>query len=208
MQLKGLYAITGNNFTDSDTLAQQVSRALKGGADIIQYRDKSTDTQKRNHEAALLQSLCQQYQKVFIINDDIELAARSGANGVHLGQSDDSLQKARSILGNNKLIGISCYNDFQLALNAQTGGADYIAFGSFYPSSTKPGAVKANLSLLKQAKQQLNIPVCAIGGITSENAKPLIEAGADMVAVISDIFQQNDIEQATNNIAKLFTDAG
>lgn len=201
--LHGLYAITDAGISPADRLAKDVQQALLGGARIIQYRDKSLDSRLRQHQAGELQKLCAEHNALLIINDDVELAAAVGAAGVHLGSDDTDLASAREQLGNNSIIGISCYNRMELAEQAVTAGADYIAFGSFFTSSIKPEAVRAEPELLQQARQ-LGKPVCAIGGITHENAPDLIKAGADMLAVISDVFAQKDICQAASRLAALF----
>ena len=202
MKLSGLYAIT----TPSDNLPQQVEAAIAGGARVIQYRDKSSNQPLRLEQAQQLSLICRAADIPLIINDDVELAARVSAAGVHLGRDDIAFSNARRDLGNNAIIGLSCYNDFDLALQAQRQGADYIAFGSFFDSPTKPLAVRADKSLLQRAKQELEIPVVAIGGITTDNGKILIEAGADMLAVITALFAQADAEQASRSFAQLFSE--
>ena len=202
MKLSGLYAIT----TPSENLPQQVEAAIAGGARVIQYRDKSSDRPLRLEQAQQLSLICRAADVPLIINDDVELAARVSAAGVHLGRDDIAFNNARRDLGDNAIIGLSCYNDFDLALQAQRQGADYIAFGSFFDSPTKPLAIRADKSLLQRAKQELEIPVVAIGGITTDNGKLLIEAGADMLAVITALFAQADIEQASRSFAQLFSE--
>ena len=182
----GLYLITDSQLL-AGRLLPAVEQALIGGAKLIQYRDKSTDTSKRFHEAQQLKALCQRYNVPLIINDDLELAAQLGL-GVHLGQQDGSIALARQRLGQDAIIGATCHNSLDFAKQAATQGASYLAFGAFYPSSTKPLAKLAELSTLTQAKQLFNLPIVAIGGITLDNARPLIDAGADYLAVISDIF--------------------
>ena len=204
-QLSGLYIITDEHLITEKNFIPNIEYALQGGANIVQYRDKSNNQEKRLHQTHALRELCNQYHKVLIINDDIELAQESQADGVHIGINDMPLPEVRERLGKDKIIGVSCYNDFSLALTAQQQGANYVAFGSFYSSSIKPDAKKADTALLQKAIEQLRIPVCAIGGITSKNAAPLINAGADMLAVISDIFSHADTKTASNNISKQFT---
>ena len=128
----------------------------------------------------------------FLVNDDVAIAREVGAQGVHLGQGDSSLVQAREILGDSAIIGISCYNKLELAIRAQEQGADYVAFGRFFSSQTKPSAVQADIDLLIRAKSELSIPIACIGGITAENAKLLVSAGADMLAVINAIFGSKD----------------
>lgn len=185
-------------------LLAQAEAALGGGCRILQYRDKSSDDQRRSEEARALLKLCQAHDAILIINDDLDLCLQSGAQGVHLGRDDPDLQSARRRLDGDRIIGVSCYNDLQLAHTAAAGGADYIAFGAIYPSSTKPAAVNAGLELLQQAKSELDTPMVAIGGITPENAYPVIQAGADMVAMIQGLFGQNDIQLAASNVTRLF----
>jgi thiamine-phosphate pyrophosphorylase len=201
--LRGLYAITMQS-CDTDTLVASVQQALQGGVRLIQYRDKSTDTAKRRQQAGALKELCHAQGALLLINDDIELAAYSAADGVHIGQEDGTLDNARTCLGKHAIIGVSCYNRLDIALQAANSGADYVAFGSFYPSATKPTAVCASLDLLSKARAQLNLPICAIGGITPANAAPLIATGADMIAVIHGIFGQTHPCAAAQAYANLF----
>ena len=181
-----LYLITDSKLLQG-RLLEAVEQALIGGVAFLQYRYKSTDSQKRLSEAKQLNTLCQRYNVPLIINDDLELAAQLGV-GVHLGQQDGSIALARQRLGQDAIIGATCHNSLLVAEQAAVQGASYLAFGAFYPSSTKPLAQLAELSTLTQAKQLFNLPIVAIGGITLDNAQPLIEAGADYLAVISDIF--------------------
>ena len=201
--IRGLYAITPE-CADTESLVQQVRRALSGGAHLVQYRNKGSDAALRHEQASELLVLCRRFHVPLIINDDIRLADLTGADGVHLGKDDGGVREARLILGPDKIIGVSCYNDLQRALDAEAHGADYVAFGSFFPSKTKPGAATALLSLLHEAKQSLNIPLVAIGGITADNVAPLIEAGTDAVAVISALFDSDDVAAAASRFAILF----
>jgi thiamine-phosphate pyrophosphorylase len=200
-QLSGLYAITDSS---QEQLAQDVELALKGGAHIIQYRDKSSDSHKRLAQTEKLLDLCRRHSAYLIINDDVELATTVGADGVHLGQDDLNITSAREQLGDQAIIGVSCYNRLELATAAQEAGADYVAFGRFFPSKTKPQAVQAEIELLSEAKKRLQLPIVAIGGITPENGAPLIAAGADMLAVIQGVLGQQDIRAAAEQFAKLF----
>ncbi|MEJ2529282.1 MAG: thiamine phosphate synthase [Gammaproteobacteria bacterium] len=199
--LTGLYAITDSS---QKRLAHQVKLALEGGARIIQYRDKSCEQGVRLKQAQELSSLCREYSAIFIINDDVELARTVAADGVHLGQDDQDIVGARTRLGSRAIIGISCYNQLPLAAAAQDAGADYVAFGRFFPSSSKPHAVQAEINLLTQAKQALHIPIVAIGGITPENSEQLIHAGADMLAVIQGLFGQQDVRATAERFTKIF----
>ena len=201
--ISGLYAITPE-CADTESLVQQVRQALSGGAHLVQYRSKEGDVALRHEQANELLTLCRQFRVPLIINDDIRLADLTGADGVHLGKDDGSVREARLILGPDKIVGVSCYADLQRALDAEAHGANYVAFGSFFPSPTKPGAVAAPLTLLHEAKHSLNIPIVAIGGISADNVIPLIEAGADAVAVISALFDCEDIGTAASRFAVLF----
>lgn len=202
--LRGLYAITDENLIPAARFAETVEQALRGGANIIQYRDKSGDTDKRKQQAAGLRALCTTYEALLIINDDIELAKTVSADGVHLGVSDAGLYDARDALGEDFIIGMSCYANFERARLLSLQGADYVAFGAFYASPTKPNAVLATPSLLTEASERLGVPSCAIGGIDATNAETLIRAGADMIAVISSLFAQPDIEAAAGRLSTLF----
>jgi thiamine-phosphate pyrophosphorylase len=203
-RLRGLYAITGRQLAAAGDLAWQVEQALLGGARIVQYRDKGSDYQRRRTEAQALLRCCRRHSAPLIINDDVELAAEIGADGVHLGSEDTEPAAARRRLGPNALIGLSCYNDLKRALAAQEAGADYVAFGSFFSSPTKPAAAPADLGLLYRARQQLTVPIVAIGGINADNGAQLVWAGADMLAVISGVFGQPDIAAAAEKISRLF----
>ena len=202
-KLAGLYAIT-NQPPGVEQLTGDVRRALAGGARLIQYRDKGSDHARRVEEARALLRLCRQYRVPLIINDDIELASEVRADGIHLGRQDAALEDARERLGRHCIIGVSCYNDFALAQQAVALGADYIAFGAFFASGTKPSAVTASRDLLYRAKRELEIPVVAIGGITPHNAADLLDAGADMLAVIQGLFAGPDIELAARAFSSLF----
>ncbi len=204
-QLHGLYAITDSTLCPPTQFETQAAAVLRGGARIIQYRDKGTDHALRLQQARTLRQLCTQHQALLIINDDIALCLAVDADGVHLGEDDEDLAQARTRLG-DRIIGVSCYNAWQRAETAQAAGADYVAFGAFYPSSTKPQARRAELDLLQRARQQLSVPTVAIGGIDIDNAAPLIAAGADMIAVISDLFGADDVEQRARHYTALFNE--
>lgn len=200
----GLYAITDSHLIPAAELAMQVSAAIRGGAAVIQYRDKTSHHEQRRQQADILASLCRAHGVPLIINDDVGLAAAVGA-GVHLGKSDRSIRTARKVLGVNAIIGVSCYNEFERAVEAVNDGADYVAFGRFFPSQSKPHAVTADPALLTQARQALHVPVVAIGGITPENGRPLITAGAHLLAAIHGVFGQPDVQAAARRYAELFT---
>ena len=202
--LRGLYAITDAHLINEKQFAHRIEQALAGGVRIIQYRDKSNHTKKRLQQASDIKSLCDKYNTTFIINDDVELAKQVDADGVHIGINDCCYDRAREKLGDNKIIGVTCYNQFDNALQAQQLGADYVAFGRFFSSSVKPHAVEASIELLLRAKQELSVPVCAIGGITLENSSQLIGAGVDMLAVITGVFGAQDVQHACEAFSDLF----
>lgn len=203
-KLTGLYAITDQQLITENRFTAAIESALLGGASIIQYRDKSANQQKRLQQATIVCSLCQQYQAISIINDDIELAKAVNADGVHLGKDDHALIAARQQLGDNAIIGISCYNDISLARKAETNSADYVAFGAIFSSPSKPEAIVSGLDIIKQARQQLSIPICTIGGITQHNIQSVIQHGADMTAIISGLFSAEDIEQTARKLTQHF----
>ncbi len=201
---RGLYAITDAGLLPDERLTGAVAAALLGGARLIQYRDKSHDSTRRLAQATALNALCQEHGVPLIINDDVELSFAIGAAGVHLGQDDADIATARARLGPRALIGVSCYDRLDLALNAARAGADQVAFGAFFPSPTKPTEIRAPLALLQQARARLDLPIIAIGGITPENAVALLAAGADYLAVVSGVFAQPDIQVAARRYATLF----
>lgn len=202
-ELRGLYAVTPERSERSHLLAD-VEAALVGGCRIVQYRDKTSPMAERVARAHALRALTQQFSACFLINDDLLLCQLVGADGVHLGQDDGSLKLARALLGPQAIIGASCYADFALADTAVMAGVDYVAFGAVHPSSTKPDAVRAPLDLFFQAKSRLTVKTCAIGGITLSNAPPLIAAGADLLAVITDLFAAPDIAARAAQYQQLF----
>lgn len=201
--LKGLYAITDPELMGTDLIAK-TKHAIFGGINILQYRNKTATLKQQEQEASSLARLCKKHNVIFIINDNIALAIKVNADGVHLGQKDTHIQQARKLLGENKIIGITCNNQIELAQAAQQQGADYVAFGRFFDSLSKPSAPQAELSLLGEARQLISIPVVAIGGITHELAPLLLEQGADMLAVIQGIFAQADILNATRQFVDIF----
>jgi len=199
----GLYALT---FETADTghLLRQVEAALAGGVAAGQYRDKSGDVARRHEQASELVALCRRFGAPLIVNDDLRLADLAGADGVHLGRDDGSLREARIILGPGKFIGASCYQSLDLARAAQAAGADYVAFGSFFASRTKPDAPRASLDLLRDAAPLIQVPLVAIGGITPANAPSLLDAGADSLAVLSALFDTPDVRIAAHDLNQLF----
>lgn len=206
-RLHGLYVITDHTLSQQRKLplTYMVEAAIRGGAHIVQYRNKTSPIPDREHEALALAELCRAQHVLFLINDDVQLALKVNADGVHLGQSDITLSQARKLLGTQRIIGVTCHDQLALALTAQAAGADYVAFGRFFPSRTKPEAPPASITMLQQARTQLHIPIVAIGGITPENAPTLLAHGADMLAVIHGVFGADDIAAAAGEYARLFT---
>lgn len=198
---RGLYAITDGPRPD---LLAAVKAALRGGVALLQYRDKTADAARRAFEARALRELCARFEIPFIVNDDVELALAAGADGVHLGEDDGDIAAARARLGAGAIIGVSCYDSPARARHLAAAGADYLAFGAFFPSPTKPNARRATPEMLREAKP-LGLPLVAIGGVTPDNARPLIDAGADFLAVISGIFAQADPEAAARRYAAMYT---
>lgn len=203
---RGLYALTPD-CGDAASLLAKVRDALAGGACLIQYRSKIGDAALRREQAGLLTTLCRDWRVPLVINDDARLAADVGADGVHLGRDDADVATARAILGPGALIGVSCYADLERGSAAAAAGADYVAFGSVFPSTTKPLAPLAPLALLGQARRRTGLPVAAIGGITLDNAPQVIAAGADLLAVISDLFDAPDVAARAAAYARLFLEA-
>ncbi|OHC18603.1 MAG: thiamine-phosphate diphosphorylase [Pseudomonadales bacterium RIFCSPHIGHO2_02_FULL_60_43] len=207
MKLRGLYAITDSELLKGKLLPY-VEAALKGGATLLQYRDKSSDEARRLREAEALRELCNRYGAALIINDDAELAARLGV-GLHLGQGDGSLSVARALLGRKAIIGGTCHAQLELAEAAAKEGASYVAFGRFFNSTTKPGAPAADAELLTAAKAKINLPIVAIGGVTLDNAPELIAHGASMVAVVHGLFGADsaaEVERRARAFSALFTE--
>jgi thiamine-phosphate pyrophosphorylase len=202
MLIQGLYAITPDT-EDTIWLVRNVELALQGGARVLQYRNKDASAALQLAQASALLPLCKRYQVPFIINDDVALCQQLDADGVHLGGADGDIDAARLQLGAHKVIGASCYNRFELAQQAKSEGADYVAFGACFASSTKPHAPVAGLDLFQQAKA-LGLPAVAIGGITLENAPAVIEAGADAIAVINALFASRDIRATSERFSQLF----
>ena len=203
--LKGLYGVTDSHLLpDDNSLLRSAKAALQGGMTVLQYRDKSDNQEKRLRQAGALKILCHQHQALLIINDDAELAVSVEADGVHVGQSDASVAQARARLGEYAIIGVSCEGSLELAQKAVDDGVSYIAFGRFFVSKTKPDAKPADLSLIPAAKQRFNVPVVAIGGITVDNAPQIIEAGADMIAVVNNLFSAPDVQVRARELTDLY----
>jgi len=200
--LRGLYVISDDLLTPRESLFQSIEKALIGGAKIVQLRDKITPLSSLQSTIFQLQELCHRYNALFVLNDKVELAITLKTTGLHIGKSDhhrfeDIRQKFKGILG------VSCYGDLQLAKKMEAMGADYVAFGSFFHSPTKPNSNIIDLEILDQAKKQLSIPICAIGGINTQNVGEVMEHQPDMVAVISDIWS-NDIKQQSKIYSNLY----
>jgi len=201
--MKGLYAITPD-LADTGELLRRAREALLGGVRLFQYRNKPAHAALRREQAAALLRLCHDHDAQVIVNDDLNLALAIGADGVHLGREDGDLAAARAALGGNRILGVSCYDDLEQARQARRSGADYVAFGSFFASLTKPHAVRPRQTLLTEAKSELDLSICAIGGITLQNAPQLIAAGADLLAVVTDLFQAPDIRARATAYTSLF----
>lgn len=203
MPIKGLYAITPD-FSQTDELLDKVKKALQGGVALLQYRNKSANNKLLREQAQALISLCRQYHVPMIMNDHLDLAIETDADGVHLGQEDLTHNDVNVELARyDKILGISCYNSFELALQAQDMGADYLAFGAFFPSVTKPDAVTASINLVKQTKKHVTIPIVGIGGIRLSNAAEIIQAGCAAVAVSDDLFNAPDIQDRARQFQQL-----
>lgn len=200
-KIQGLYAITAPELIPPEEFIASIESAIIGGAQIIQYRNKTASESQRYQQASQLSRLCKQHKVCFIINDDPQLAKAVAADGVHVGKEDGKIADARKQLGDQAIIGVSCYNQLINAQKAIAQGADYVAFGRFFSSKTKPDAIQADLQLLDQASQQLNVPIVAIGGIKRDNAQELIKRGADAIAVINDLFHD---KQEICNTARIY----
>ena len=202
--IKGLYAVTPD-VLEVDLLCEKVRLTLEGGASLVQYRNKFADKQLLLRQSTALLALCRSYGVPLIINDHLDLCAQIDADGLHIGAADCDLQAARRLLGPDKIIGASCYNWVDLAVQAQSAGASYVAFGACFTSETKPNAVHAPLTIFKEARQKVALPIVGIGGIHIDNAPQVIEAGADALAVITDIFFDDDIRHITQRYTQLFS---
>lgn len=209
MTLAGLCAVTVDDPL-LPRLSALVKAALDGGAPFVQYRNKTASRPLRRAQAAEMLRICRAAGARLIINDDVWLAVEIGADGAHIGRDDapgGSLTAARKALGPKRILGVSCYNDLALGEAAATAGADYLAFGSVFPSRTKPAAVRVPLTLLGEARRRFGLPVAAIGGINLDNAPEVIAAGADMLAVVSDLFDAMDIKARAEAYQNLFRSA-
>jgi len=200
----GLYAITADVEQSIESLAAQITAAIRGGATVVQYRRKSVSTALAREELRALRKVCTDNPALLIVNDDVELALAAGADGVHLGRDDGDWESLATQAGRRLLLGVSCYDDIARARHAASLGVDYVAFGSFFASGTKPEARPCSLETLRAARASLEIPIVAIGGITPENGAELVLAGANFLAVISGLFAQPSVETAARRYASLF----
>ena len=201
--IKGLYAITPD-MADSNSLLLKTQLAIEGGAFMVQYRSKIQDRDVKMQQCAAILRLCREYKIPCIVNDDVDMCRVLEADGVHLGKKDDNIAEVRSILGEDAIIGSSCYDQLNRAKLAQKEGASYVAFGAMFETSTKPNAPRATLELLREAKSQIQIPIVAIGGITMNNAHDVIETGIDAIAVINSLYESNSIKETAETLSSMF----
>jgi thiamine-phosphate pyrophosphorylase len=201
--MKGLYLVTPD-WEDTGRLLEVTDRALDAGAALVQYRNKTAADALREEQAAALLALCRRHGKPLVINDHVELCRRLDADGVHIGGTDAPVAAVRAALGPAKIVGASCYGQFALAEAAQEAGASYVAFGGFYPSRVKVYEVSTPLHIVSRAKARLRVPVVVIGGMTAENARPLVGLGTDTVAAISSVYLAPDPYLATREFTRLF----
>ena len=204
-RINGLYAITPELENTGDLL-DKTRQVLEGGAQLVQYRNKSANRILLREQAGLLLQLCREYTVPLIINDYLDLTIEIGADGLHVGQHDEAIAKARNQLGDNKIIGASCYNNLGLALQAEKEGVDYVAFGAFFPSLTKPNTVSVTMNLIGEAKNKITVPIVGIGGIRLTNAKKVIQSGCIAIAVCNDLFQSGNIKAKAAQYAQLFAE--
>ncbi|OCR88908.1 thiamine-phosphate pyrophosphorylase [Campylobacter fetus subsp. testudinum] len=196
-----LYVLTDSKLTPQNTIFDQILELLNSGVKLVQYRNKM-----QNHDMKLLKSvvhLCDDFNAKLIINDDPFLAKTCGAHGVHIGKDDENIKKAKELLGKNSIIGVSCYNDINLALKAQKDGASYVAFGAMYPSKTKPNAPLCDHDTIKKAKEILGTPICVIGGINELNLKEVSDLKPDLIAIISAAYSPKSISENISNLNKI-----
>jgi thiamine-phosphate pyrophosphorylase len=201
--MKGLYLVTPD-WDDTHKLLSVTECGLRGGAALVQYRHKTAGPELRREQAMHLLALCRKYGRPFIVNDFVELCIELNADGVHVGGTDESVGKVRAAVGPAKIVGASCYGSLELARDAHRAGASYVAFGGFYPSRVKKYEVTTSPQIVAQAKSEIPLPNCVIGGMTHENAVPLVEQGTDMVAAISSVYMAEDPEAAAREFANLF----
>ena len=205
LKISGLYAITPD-LNHTNDLLNKTRQVLEGGVKLVQYRNKSANDSLRREQAKLLLPLCREHNALLIINDHLEIAIEIDADGVHVGKNDVPVSAAKNLLGHNKIVGTSCYNQLDLAMQAQKDGADYIAFGAFFSSLTKPNAVSVSISLVNQAQKELSIPIVGIGGIQLANARIVIQSGCAAIAVCHDLFQAENIKATAEHYVQLFAE--
>jgi len=201
--MKGLYLVTPD-WDDTERLIAVSEQAIRGGASLLQYRHKTASESLRQEQAAALLELCRRLNVPLIINDHLELCEAIDADGIHVGGTDASVASMRARLGSSKIVGASCYGDLQLARDAQASGASYVAFGGFYPSRVKKYAVTTAPNIITLALNELNLPICVIGGMTPENSRVLIDHGAHMVAAISSVYSADNPHLAATNFSQMF----
>ncbi len=201
--MKGLYLVTPD-WDDTDKLLAATEQGLQAGASLLQYRHKTASEALQQEQARALLALCRRYRVPFIINDHLALCELIDADGLHVGGTDASVAAVRSLLGKDKIVGASCYGDLELARQSAAAGASYVAFGGFYPSRVKKYAVTTQPDILTRARAELTLPFCVIGGMSVENARPLVALGADMVAAISSVYQAADPCAAAREFVRLF----
>ena len=201
--MRGLYLVTPD-WDDTEKLLAATRQAIAGGARLLQYRHKTASDALRSEQASALLALCRPLNVPFIVNDHLDLCERIDADGIHVGGTDASVAEVRARLGHDKIVGASCYGDLQLARNAAAAGASYVAFGGFYLSRVKRYEVTTSPDIIAQALSELSLPVCVIGGMTPQNARPLVTKGAHMVAAISSVYAADDYQAAAGAFADLF----
>lgn len=202
--MNGLYLVTPD-WDDTQKMLEATEAGLRGGAALVQYRHKTADAALRREQAAQLQALCRRYAAPFIVNDFVELCLELDADGIHVGGTDTAVAQVRKMVGPGKIVGASCYGSIELARDAWRAGASYVAFGGFYPSRVKKYEVATQPAIVAQAKAEIPLPNVVIGGMTTENAKPLVAQGADMVAAISSMYMTDDPEAAARAFTELFS---
>ena len=200
--LRGIYVLSDAHLSPKETILLQMKRVLESGVSIIQFREKYTSDAQIELTCKALQALCTQYNALFIIDDRAELVKKIDADGLHIGKEDMDYAEARALLGKDKIIGVSCYGDIQRAKYYEALGADYVAFGSFFPSPTKPNAPIVPLTILQEAKAVLHVPICAIGGINVDNIKEIAHSGIEMYALVSAIYKEDSIEDNIKEFQK------
>jgi len=201
--MKGLYLVTPD-WDDTQKMLDATEAGLRGGASLVQYRHKTADAALRKEQAAALLNLCRRHHTPLIVNDHVELCIELDADGIHVGGTDRGVDAVRAAVGPGKIVGASCYGNLELAREAHAKGASYVAFGGFYPSRVKKYEVATSPSIVAESKSSIALPVVVIGGMTPENAAPLVAQGADMVAAISSVYMSEDPETAARRFAALF----